>query len=387
MKVALYYSSIYLKGGIEKVILETIKRSRHQWTIYTSHYDSANTYADFKNYEVIELAKIPVTRDICSVLKAAFIILRQKIDLEKFDVLMVHTDGLSDFINFRNNNKPLVCFCHTPLRILFDKDYRSTYLANKGIGVHIFLGLFSWPFRLASKFVWNRYSFVVANSGEVKKRILEGGLWSAEKLRILHPGIDFRAIKPSYVYEKYYLVPGRIMWTKNIELAIEAFILFVKNQKGLDGFKLIVAGSLHFKNHAYYEKLIDLSRQANGRIEFRINISDEEYYRLFDRCYAVIFPSFNEDWGIIPIEAMAYAKPVIAVKGGGPKESIEDKITGYLCENDSSIFAHRIENLAGNSQLAREMGKNGRERSQKYDWEIFVENIDALVQEIGTEKG
>src|SRR4030043_167235 len=69
MKVVLYYPWIYLKGGIEKVILEIVKRSRHEWTIFTNHFDSENSYEEFKYFNIVVLKQVPVKRDIISVFK------------------------------------------------------------------------------------------------------------------------------------------------------------------------------------------------------------------------------------------------------------------------------------------------------------------------------
>jgi len=131
MRIALYYPWIYVKGGVGRTILEIKKRSRHEWTIFTSHFNRETSYPEFNDFEVIELKRVPVRRTYFAVLKAGITIFFQKIDLKNFDYLWVHSEGLGDFITFRNHQKPIVCFCHTPLKIIHDPFLRKENLYKK----------------------------------------------------------------------------------------------------------------------------------------------------------------------------------------------------------------------------------------------------------------
>jgi alpha-1,3/alpha-1,6-mannosyltransferase len=90
----------------------------------------------------------------------------------------------------------------------------------------------------------------------------------------------------------------------------------------------------------------------------------------------------NEDWGITPIEAGSYEKPVISVNEGGPTESIVDGETGYLVDPTPEAFADAMEELAENPEKAREMGEKGREESKKYTWDRFVDGFDKQVNQV-----
>ncbi len=382
MKIALYYPWIYLKGGIEKVILETIKRSRHEWVIFTNHYCPETTFTEFADFKINEFKKVPVDRGFFSVFKAALTVYKQKINLDVYDILFVHSDGVGDFITFRNHAKPALCFCHTPLRIFFDPYYRQGYLKGKSFLKRVLLKLFSLPFKFIDRLAWKNYGHVFVNSREVLGRVVKGGLASEQKIQVLHPGIDFFGMRPSFVYNKYFLVPGRIMWTKNIELAINAFIEFCKSPGADKEFKLVVAGSVHPKNKDYLQKLQELSKREEARIIFKVNISDQEYYQLYDKSYAVLFTAFNEDWGIIPLEAMTFAKPVIAVNRGGPKESVRDNENGFLVSASPVEFAAKMLKLASDEQLVRRMGEAGRANAMVYDWGEFVKTIDDYIDTV-----
>jgi len=142
LNVACYYPWVYLQSGIERTIVETVKRSRHKWTIYTNHYSPDNTFADFKNINVRELSRISVKRGYLHVLRGALRILSQRIPINSNDLLMVHCEGLGDLITFRNHTKPVICYCWTPLKVLNDADAYRQYSHLKGVCWELF-GLFT----------------------------------------------------------------------------------------------------------------------------------------------------------------------------------------------------------------------------------------------------
>lgn len=72
---------------------------------------------------------------------------------------------------------------------------------------------------------------------------------------------------------------------------------------------------------------------------------DAQRAALLAACRAVIYTPENEHFGIVPLEAMASSRPVIACNSGGPKESVLSGITGFLCEPQPRQFAHAMEQL------------------------------------------
>lgn len=82
-------------------------------------------------------------------------------------------------------------------------------------------------------------------------------------------------------------------------------------------------------------------------IVFLTNVSDEERRSLLESCVAVVYTPSYEHFGIVPLEAMAAGRPVIAVGLGGPCESIVHGETGWLCEPSPGAFADAFEELLG----------------------------------------
>lgn len=339
MKIAIYYPWIHLKSGVERTILESIKNSKNDYTVLTNHFDKQGTYPEFRNVKIVRLKNIPVKRNILSTLKGTIIIALQKVDLSGYDLLIIHSEGLGDLFLLRNNKIPAICYCHTPLRPVFDREYRKRAIQMRSLMRKAIYLVFDFVFKNIDRFLWRRYKYIIFNSKESLKRARLGGLiGKGAKYKILHPGVNWEKIKPTWKFEKYFLMPGRIMWTKNIELAIKAFHLFIKHNQN---FKLIVAGMVDRKSKRYFDYLRILTK-GTSNVKFIINPTDNEMRKLYSNCYCVLATSFNEDWGLTPIEANAFGKPVIAVNRGGYKESQKNGKTGFLLEPKPMLFANII---------------------------------------------
>jgi glycosyltransferase involved in cell wall biosynthesis len=377
MKVALYYPWIYLPGGPERTILEILARSRHSWTLFTNHYDREATFPALRDAEIVELGRVSVKRSFVPVAEAAFRIAFQKMPMDGFDAILISCDGLGDLTLLRNSTIPAACLCFTPLRAAFDPYYQENYLARAGgrFWREPVLRTGAAGFRIISRHVWKRYRRVFAISSEVKRRILAGRLCPEEKIDILYPGIDSSRLVPSGVYEKNFLIPGRIMWTKNLELGIESFKLMLATRPDLSAFTLTIAGHVDQKSQPYFTALQTLASTCPN-ILFRTSLSDEELFGLCSSAYAVLYPPFNEDWGLIPLEAMSLEKPVIAVNRGGPCETVTHGETGYLVEPRPAAFAHAMTLLADNPEIVRRLGRQGRKHVKKFEWTNFCSKLD-----------
>ena len=89
--------------------------------------------------------------------------------------------------------------------------------------------------------------------------------------------------------------------------------------------------------------------------------------KLLRMCAGVVYTPPNEHFGIVPLEAMASGRPVIACDSGGPRESIVHGTTGFLCQATSHSFAEAMAELANASTSRRnEMGKAARRRVEEH---------------------
>lgn len=165
--------------------------------------------------------------------------------------------------------------------------------------------------------------------------------------------------------EGYFLVVSRLVGAKNVDIAVEV----CTNLK----LPLKIVGTGREQER--------LEKMAGDTIEFLGDIDDQELVRLYQNCRALIFSGSQEDFGIVPVEAMAAGKPVIALAQGGIKETVIDGKTGLLVENlTQGAFV-----IAINKFL--EMEKKGqwdadfiRKHTQKFSKERFKKEIKKFVE-------
>jgi glycosyltransferase involved in cell wall biosynthesis len=121
---------------------------------------------------------------------------------------------------------------------------------------------------------------------------------------------------------------------------------------------------------------------AGENIIFKGNVSDGEKHKLLDGCLGLINPVVDEDFGIVPIEAMAHGKPVLAHKSGGHLETIIDGETGIFFEKaDITSLSERLldfEQMIKNRKFDHEKIKA---HAQKYSKERFKIEFENFVRE------
>jgi len=383
VKVALYHPWIYVKSGLERTILEIARRSRHEWQIFTSHYDAGGTYPELREFNVRETGKVSVRRSYGAVLGASAQVALTRLDLDGADALVVCCDGVGSLITLRNARRPVVNLCFTPLRAVYDPEYRRRHLARRRPLARALALALEAGYRAVDKVLWRRYRRVVCISEAVRERVEAGGLGSAAPTVVLYPGIDAASIRASDRFEPFFFLPGRIMWTKNLELGIEAFHRF--RAAGHGQYRLVVAGMVDAKSAAYFERLRGLAAPG-AAVDFHVDPTDAQMQDYYRRCTAVLLTAFNEDLGLTPMEAMACGKPVVAVDRGGPREVVEPGVTGYLAEPDPAAFSEAMLALAGDAALARSMGRAGLERVRRFTWDRFVEGLDDVIDQVVEEE-
>ena len=381
MRVAIYHPWIYVKSGLERTIMEFKTRSRHDVVIYTGHYDAEATYPELKTMDVQTLKPVSIIRQYGAVIRAGMTIASTRLEQEEFDAMIISCDGLGSFLNFANPRIPSVCLCFTPLRAVYDPEYRIRHLSPNALKRFV-QKIIAVVYRQIDKRAWRYYRKVFCISNEVKRRVLSGGLCDASLIDIAYPGIDAEMRQISDTREPFFFLPGRIMWTKNIQLAIMAFQQF--KQAAQVDFKLKIAGMIDNKSQPYYEYLCDIVGDDDS-IEFISDPTDAEMRDYYRRCHTVLFAAFNEDLGITPMEAGVVGKPVIAVNRGGPREIVVDGETGILVEPEPEAYCAAMLRLVNEPGLVDRMGQANFERSERYTWDRFVETLDDYLDSLAAD--
>ncbi|HVT16745.1 MAG TPA: glycosyltransferase family 4 protein [Thermoanaerobaculia bacterium] len=378
LRIALYYPWLYLTSGAERTILEIARSSRHSITVFTNEYQPQSTFPELRDVDVRVLDPVPVERSLRAVARAAVRILRQRIDLSGFDALVIVSEGLGDLMALRHGKIPAFCLCLTPLRIAFDPIYRRVDLDRRGPAVRLPILLGAMLFRVVDRLAWRRYRRVFPISAEVGRRILAGRLAPPERLQILHPGVDLTAYAPSRLADRTFFLPGRIMWTKNLELGIAAFRLFLSRLADPAGWRLRIAGIVDRKSEPYLQRLRRMAGE-DPAIEFLVHPSDVQMREEYRTCFATLFTAFNEDWGLVILESMASRKPVIATNRGGPLEIVRHESNGLLASPDPASFAAAMQRLASDAALRERLADRGPETAARFGWLPFVARLDAAI--------
>lgn len=378
MRLAVYHPWIHTKGGGEKVLLELLENSEHEITIFTNRYVPEDTFEEFKDYDVRTIGNIPVMGEIFRGVSFALTAFLTKLPLNDYDAFVVSTGGVAEAITFRNNSKPVLGYCHTPLRVAHDESIQQHKMKESGLLKRLIYKTAIPIYRFIEKHAWRNFDHVMFNSETTKQRAMNGKLIDESKTSVIHPGAKIDGNK-SESFGKYFFYPSRFAYYKRQELALEAYRKFRENNPDTE-FELIVAGGVNSEKQGYFEEIKKKAEQIEGaRVES--NVSGERWNELYSNCHSVLFCAMNEDWGIIPIEAGSYEKPIISVNEGGPKESVINGKTGFLVNADPESFAEKMEELAADEKKAREMGQKGKENSKKYTWEKFVEYFDRRITE------
>jgi glycosyltransferase involved in cell wall biosynthesis len=271
----------------------------------------------------------------------------ENFDLSEYDLIFSSSSGYAKGVR-RRRNAIHVCYCHTPMRWVWRYD---DYVAREGFGgvVRSALPLLLWGLRKWDLRASQQPNYYIANSRLVAQRIRK--IYGREAF-VIPPPIDVNRFQMSIEIDDYYLVLSRLMPYKRIDLAIEA----CKRTNR----RLVIIGD--GPDRARLETLGD------DRIEFLGRQPDAIVNYYLSRCRALLFPG-EEDFGMAPLEANAAGRPVIAFRGGGAVETIEENLTGVFFDSPNSLaLAEAMENFESLRWNQQEL----RRHAEKFDRNVFA---------------
>jgi glycosyltransferase involved in cell wall biosynthesis len=209
------------------------------------------------------------------------------------------------------------------------------------------------------------------------RRIFTTSRTNAERLR-RYNGVEAEVLRlpledvESYAArtpENFVLSVGRLDRLKRTELFVRAAAFLP------EGARAVVVGD--GPDRAALEALAR-SLGATARIEFLGRVDDAALKDLYARAGAVFYAPHDEDYGLVPIEAMQSRRAVVTCPdAGGPLEFVTDGETGLVAATDPAAIGVALARLLGNRALARRLGDAGFAAVQDLDWNRVV---DALVE-------
>ena len=313
MKIAILHDYLNQFGGAERV-LKIITEIFPDADIFTLLYnkertsylfEGKNIKTSFLNSSFIQKHHrffIPLMPVACHFLKST----------QNYDLIISSTAGYSKGFNILG--KYHISYCHSPLRYAWEIDY----LKNLYAAPNLFSNLIGYKIaKLLKK--WDReqskkVNIFIANSNFTAQRIKS---YYQKNSVVINPPVNTRVFyyQPQKNKEIYYLMVGRLLYYKNFDLGIKAFLHLP--------YKLKIVG-----RGPEEKKLKKLAQDAKN-IEFISNASDTELRRLYNGAQALIFPQI-EDFGLVAAEAQSCGTPVIAYTKGGINDIVIPQKTGLF---------------------------------------------------------
>lgn len=307
-------------------------------------------------------------------------------------------------------NKPDLVFCDLvsvcipilqikKIKVLFYCHYPDQLLSRKG---SFFKSIYRFPLNKLEEWTTSSADKILVNS-EFTKSVVQRTFPSLNKkrLEILYPSVytdGFQKTKPEPIENVLDPVPGkedtvflsvnRYERKKNLELAIYALnsLRTRLSETERKHVHLIMAGGYDPNNTENSEYLKELQEivsklKLSDNVRFLTSPSDAAKISLFRFCRCIVYTPSGEHFGIVPIEAMYCKKPVIAVNSGGPKESIVDNRTGFLCDSNEEAFAKAMKKIVDNEDnIVQQFSQFGFNRfHEKFSFEAFSHQLNTVV--------
>src|SRR3989344_1577117 len=309
MKVAIVHDWLVNLSGAERVLFE-LHKIFPEAPIYTLFENKKFTKQYLPDAEIRPsfLQKIPrIIRNY----KYFFFLMPTAIesfDLSNFDLVISSSAIFSKGLVLKPKTKH-VCYCYSPTRQIWDL-HSEVHMPHS-----VFYNLSQHFLRIWDRQASDRVDEFAAISEHVRERIKK---YYRRDARVIYPPIfqenHFDFIK---IGTPYCLIVSRLYKHKNIDIAIEAF-----NKLNLP---LVIIGDGP-EQKRLRQKI------ENNRITMLGFIADKQLHYYYLNCKAFILPQ-EEDFGITPIEAMSFGKPVLALRKGGAIETIMEGVTGEFFDD------------------------------------------------------
>ncbi|OLL27074.1 Alpha-1,3/1,6-mannosyltransferase ALG2 [Neolecta irregularis DAH-3] len=387
MRVAFIHPDLGI-GGAERLVVDAavgLQNRGHLVTVYTSYCDRNHCFDEVKDgslhVRVLGDSIFPTNISgrfalLCAILRQIHLVIAFLLDGTQYDVVFV--DQLSTCIPLlKLKHKVKVLFyCHFPDKLLSKKE-------------GLLKRLYRLPLDWVEEFTTGCADDIVVNSNFTAS-IFHASFTSIKRIpRVLYPGVDIPSKMTSYSgllsaiqqEKSIFLSLNRFERKKNISLAISAYAS-LKCPSKFQKTMLVIAGGYDSRvaENVEYHKELDTFATSLGLITKTIESSSPEFdlsdinvlflpsvsssdkAALLERASLLLYTPSFEHFGIVPLEAMLACTPVLAINNGGPLETIEHNVTGWLQEESTKQWSLVMEKvLEMNATELEKMGQMGRE--------------------------
>ena len=352
MRIAFVHEYLNQFGGAERMLL-TLCSIFPDAPVYTLFYDKNATGGVFEGRDIRTsfLQNIPFVKKYHRGFPLLMPLAIEQFDFSDFDTVISISASFAKGIITKPGTKH-ICICLTPPRFLWDDSHKFVEEFGYPKLIKNILPPFISYLRIWDREASYRVDEFWAISEFIKERIKKYYLRDSE---IIYPPVNVSKFHISNEPDEYFLMAGRLVAYKRFDLGIKAF-----NKLGLT-LKIVGIGP----------ELKKLKKMANDNIKFLELVSDVRLANLYSKAQALVFPQ-EEDFGIVPLEAMASGRPVIAFRSGGAVETIVEGKTGVFFDEqtiDSLVYAIK----SFNSQKFN--SDTCRKQAEKFDVSVFKQKV------------
>jgi len=310
MRVALiHYWLVNMRGG-EKVI-ESLCRLYPEADIYVNVFDAKRISNEIKRHcvKTTFINSLPFASRLYKNYLPLMPIAVEQLDMRGYDLIISSESGPAKGVIAPPEAMHL-CYCHSPMRYIWNMYH--DYCEHVGWFKRAIIPPLAHYMRICDTLSATRVHHFIANSSTVSKRIES---YYGRKSDIIYPPVDVSLFFPVPKSEvgDHFLMVGELVHYKRPDLAVEAF--------NRTKHKLVIIGGGEMEHQ--------LRRIAGPNVIFLGRQPFEVLRAEYARCKAVIFPG-EEDFGIVPVEAMASGRPVVAFGKGGATETILEGQSGVF---------------------------------------------------------
>ena len=316
MRVAIVHDWLVVNGGAEKVLKEILNIFPEADIFTLVDFLNPKDRRDIlkgKSTTTTFIQKLPFAKNHFRNYLPLFPKAIESLDLRGYDLIISSSWAVAKGVR-RNKRQLHICYCHTPIRYAWDlyDEYTNNLREPKKFLVKKTLQYIrKWDINSL-----DRVDYFIANSNFVRERILR--IYKKDAV-VINPPVDINRFRLNTKKENFYLTASRLVPYKKTKLIVEAF-----NQ--MPDRRLVVIGT--------GEEFELIEGIAKSNIKILGYVDDEVLVDYMQRAKAFVYGAL-EDFGIIPIEAMACGTPVIAFGKGGIRDSLIDGINGIFFEEQT----------------------------------------------------
>ncbi len=348
MRICFVHDYLNQYGGAERV-LQVLCDMFPDAPIYTLLYDERATGGVFRGREIHTsfLQRVPFVRSHHRLFPMLMPLAVEQFNLAYFDVVLSVSASFAKGIITKPSTRH-INYCLTPARFLWDDSQRYVQEFRYPKPLAWLAAPFITYLRVWDQEAALRVDEFVGISQFVRKRIQK--YYGADSV-LIYPPVATQRFYISDTLDDYFLMVGRLVPYKRFDVAIQAFSAM--------GLPLKIVGDGPDRRR--------LQKLAGVNIEFLGLVSDDRLPELYARAQALIFPQ-EEDFGIVPLEAMAAGRPVIAYRAGGALETVSEGISGVFFDEQTEIA---IAQAVGTFHQTTFDPKTIRAHSMRFDEAIF----------------